>query len=141
MSRSEIVRGSSRTQTLPERQRVKSEAESQRELMQAMEDMARDMALLTEESLTGTKAAREAFEKSAKQALSVIQRSNAEAMQAATAAHQAARSTRGLRWTMLLTMLAAGVTIGATSLTVLLISQPQLIESLWRVSQSLSLQP
>jgi hypothetical protein len=125
----------------PAREKIRSEAESQRDLMQAMDDLSRNMALLTEESLGGTQAAREAFEKSAKQAMGVIRTANEEVTRAATVAHQVAKSTRGLRLTMLLTMLGAGMMAGAVFLTVLLISQPQLIQSLWRVSHALSPRP
>lgn len=136
-----MARRSAREQMQPARERIRSEAESQRDLMQAMDDLSRNMALLTEESLGGTQAAREAFEKSAKQAMGVIRKANEEVMRAATEAHQAAKSTRGLRLTMLLTMLGAGMMAGAVLLTGLLILQPQLIQSLWKVSQVLFPQP
>lgn len=166
MSKTEMVTRSAQEQAVPMQERARSTAEAQSRLIDRLDQLAVDQMRLAEEQRTGARQlaasmkgmaqkAGQVIEKAQKETESTLGRATAtlvrteESLQetqkaAKSAAMQAVKASKNiqeqatrLRWTTIATAAACGLLTGMVSLIALLIWQPELIRTLWKIAQAI----
>ena len=166
MTKSEMVRRSASEQAQPLQARARSTADAQMQLIARLDQLAEDQTQLTEEQRTAARQMAAAMKALAAQASESIGKAQEEAetiLTRATAtlirteesvqtAEKAAKSVAAqavkasemieaqasrLRWTAICAAGACGLLIGMALLVGLLILQPGLIQTLWKIAQAI----
>lgn len=166
MSRTETARLSANALTQPQQERARSTAEAQSQLIDRLDQLARDQSRLTEEQVASAKDLAAGMEASAKRASASIESTRKEAEKSLsqitstliraesslTAVEKAGKASAGqavkasrqieaqanrLRWTVIAASAVFGLTTGILLLIALLVWQPGLIQQLWTIAQAI----
>ena len=166
MTKTEMARRSASEQAQPLRERARSTAEAQMELIARLDRLAEDQTQLTEEQRTAARQmaagmkvlaaqASESIGKAQKEVETILTRATATlirteesvqtaekaaksvAAQAVKASEMIEAQASRLRLTAILAAAACGLLIGMVLLVGLLILQPGLIQTLWKIAQAI----
>lgn len=166
MSKTEMVQRSAQEQAAPMQERAKSTAAAQSRLIDRLDQLATDQTRLTEEQRTASRQLVAGMTATAKKAEQVIQKAQQETetvlgratttlvrteeslqetqkaaksatAQAVKASRQIEEQASRLRWTIIATAAACGLLTGMVLLIALLIWQPGLIQTLWKIAQAI----
>lgn len=141
MTKTQSVANLSAEKSEPALRKVQTE----RAIQDLIKDLAQSLTTLSEENQATARGLLNRMTKSADAADKSIGKSTEKARTSAEALNKAAKrleqANQRNRWTTLVAISLLGFTVGSLSLLTLLILQPRLLSSLWKVSQALGIAP